>query len=119
MKPESELVNKFIINEKMDTIILVQGGTLILEESLLSLNFVVNNYVGTIPGIVIDEGSSLQMSQVEIKGNKTVETVGIIIKKGNAVIKESKIQGNIMGGIAIWGLVENKISIQSSRIIFN
>jgi hypothetical protein len=37
MRPESELVNKININKDMDTIILVQGGTLILEESLLSL----------------------------------------------------------------------------------
>jgi F-box protein 11 len=62
MRPESELVNKININKDMDTIILVQGGTLILEESLLSLNFVVNNYVGTIPAVVIDEGSELMMS---------------------------------------------------------
>ena len=51
------------------------------------------------------------MNKVEVKGNKNNETVGIIIKKANALIKDSKIHSHLKGGILIWATKKNKITI--------
>ena len=35
------------------------------------------------------------MNKVEIKGNKSHETIGVIVKKGDATIKECKIHDHL------------------------
>jgi hypothetical protein len=45
--------------------------------------------------------------------------IGIIVKKGNAVIEQSKIYGHLFGGVAIWSNKLNKVRISNSKIYKN
>ncbi len=73
-----------------------------------------------LPAIIVDsENSELVMNRCEIKGNKSHETVGIIIKKADAIIKDCKIHNHIFGGIHIWSSETNKVKILNSKILFN
>ncbi|KRX05550.1 Pectin lyase fold/virulence factor [Pseudocohnilembus persalinus] len=118
--PENELINKFPIDQEMNCILLVQGGGIVhLEECLLSLNFIVNNYKNILPAIVIDKGCTFSMNRVEITGNKHHETIGVIVKQANCSISESKIHRHLMGGILVWALPKNNVKILNSKVIFN
>ena len=57
------------------------------------------------------------MNKVEIKGNKTHETIGVIIKKGDATIKECKIHDHLQGGVLVWAKKHNKVKIINSKLI--
>lgn len=56
---------------------------------------------------------------MEITGNKHHDTIGMIIKKADCIIRESKIHKHLMGGILIWADVKNKIKVINSKIIYN
>jgi len=47
-----------------------------------------------IPAIAVHKNAELILNKVEIKGNKNHDTIGIAIKKGNAIIKECKIHNH-------------------------
>ena len=57
------------------------------------------------------------MNKVEVKGNKNHETVGVMIKKSDAIIKECKIHSHLMGGILIWAKKKNKVNVVNCRKI--
>jgi len=59
------------------------------------------------------------MNKVEVKGNKNHETVGVMIKKSDAIIKECKIHSHLMGGILIWAKKKNKVSVVNCKVVFN
>jgi len=52
---------------------------------------------------VVNEGTEIIVNRCEIKGNKNHETIGAMIKKADALIKDSKIHNHIKGGVLIWG----------------
>lgn len=86
----------------MNTIIYLNGGKLYMEESLLSLSFIVKSHKNILPALICNEGTELVLSKCEIKGNKNHETIGIMIKKADALIKDCKIHNHLMGGILTW-----------------
>ena len=104
---------------------------------ILSNSFIISNNRNILPAVVVAEKGSIHLSQVEIKGNINHETIGtlfsyfcvqmtssllligIIVKKGNAVIEQSKIYGHLFGGVAIWSNKLNKVRISNSKIYKN
>lgn len=72
-----------------------------------------------IPALVVNEGTEIIVNRCEIKGNKNHETIGAIIKKSVALIKDSKIHNHLMGGVLIWGCAKDDIKIMNSKILFN
>jgi len=63
----------------MNSIIFLNGGKLFMEESLLSLSFIVKAYKNILPALVCNEGTEIVLNRVEVKGNKNHETIGIFI----------------------------------------
>jgi F-box protein 11 len=51
------------------------------------------------------------MNRCEIKGHKDKETVGILVKNGNAIIKDSKIHHFKLTGINVLGDVYNNVKV--------
>lgn len=100
--PENEYINKVPIDINMNCIILLNGGKLFIEDALLSLNFIVKSHKNIIPALVVNEGTEIILNRCEIKGNKNHETIGAIIKKSDALIKDCKIHNHIVGGILCW-----------------
>ncbi|KAL4497849.1 hypothetical protein ABPG72_000604 [Tetrahymena utriculariae] len=118
-EPDLELVNKFPIEPDMNCILFVEGGELVMEKCLLSLNFIISNNRNILPAVIVTENGKIDFSQVEIKGNINHETIGVILRKGNAKIDKSKIYGHLFGGIAIWSNKNNVIKITNSKIYKN
>jgi len=103
----------------MNCIIFVKSGKLYLEDALLSLNFIVKSHKNVIPALVVNEGSEITMNRTEIKGNKHHETIGIIIKWADALIKDCKIHNHMKGGILIQSHFQNNIKIINTKVSFN
>jgi F-box protein 11 len=59
------------------------------------------------------------MSKVEIKGNKNHETVGLMVRRADAIVKECKIHGHQMGGVLVWSGRQNRVNVINSKIVFN
>lgn len=77
-------------------------------------------FKSVLPAIVVDSSNSeIVMNRCEIKGNKDKETIGVIIKKADAIIKDCKIHNLKLGGIHAWAEESNKIKILNSKIIHN
>lgn len=74
--PENELINKYPFDPNMNSIIFLNGGKLFMEESLLSLSFIVKAYKNILPALVCNEGTEIVLNRVEVKGNKNHETIG-------------------------------------------
>lgn len=78
-----------------------------------------NNYKNILPAIVVNDDAEFIMNKVEVKGNKNHDTVGIMIHKADAIIKECKIHSHLMGGILVWATKTNKVSIINCKVVFN
>jgi len=61
-----------------------------------------SNYFAIMPAMIIDDGSKLLMNRCYLKGNKTHETLGILSKKADIIIKDSNISNHLFGGIHIY-----------------
>lgn len=59
------------------------------------------------------------INRCEIKGHKDHETIGIISKKANAIIKDCKIHNHIFGGMYVWATTKNYFKIINSLITYN
>lgn len=117
--PYQELVNKFEIDQNLNSIILLNGGKLYLEDCMLSLNFIVKTHVAILPALVVNEGAEAIVNKCEIKGNKNHLTVGIMCRNGNLVLKETKIHNHKAGGVLIQAKEHNIIKIANCKIVFN
>lgn len=87
--------------------------------ALREASFIVNSYKNILPAVVVAEDGELVAEKVEIKGNKTQDTVGVLIQKGNATITESKIHSHLQGGIHVWAHKKNQVNIMYNKIVFN
>jgi len=72
-----------------------------------------------IPAVCITEKGECIINRTEIKGNKINETMGILCKYGDIVVKDSKIHSHLAGGIHILSNKNNTVKIANSRIINN
>lgn len=117
--PENELINKYPIDQDMNTIIFLAGGKLILQDSLLSLSFIVKSFKNILPALVCIPGSDLVMQRCEVKGNQNHETIGLMIRMANANISDCRIHNNLMGGVLVWTKENNRVKISHSKILFN
>lgn len=45
--------------------------------------------------------------------------LGILVKKGNAIIEQCKVYGHLFGGIVIWSNKQNEVRISNSKIYKN
>ncbi|EGR29591.1 hypothetical protein IMG5_152750 [Ichthyophthirius multifiliis] len=128
-QPQNEIPYVFPLNKQMNTILYLQGGIAKIQNCVFSLSYIQNELIQPIPAIVVQEQGNLYLNNVEIKGNKTQETIGfyyfyfylkknigILINKGNAFIKQCKIHEHQLGGIQILSEKQNFININQSKI---
>ena len=89
----------------MNCVILLNGGKLFMEDCLISLNFIVKSFRGILPAIVINEKAEAIINRCEVKGtsskNQDAKTIGILVKMGDLLIKDSKVHNQTNGGILI------------------
>jgi len=68
------------------------------------------------PSVVVNEGGEFIMNKCELKGHKSHETIGVLVKKGDAMIKDSRIHNHILGGIHAWITNKNNLKIMTNKI---
>lgn len=78
-----------------------------------------SNYKSILPAIIVEEKGEIIMNRCEIKGHKSHETIGVMIRKGNGIIKDCKIHSHQLGGIHVWSSEESRIKIMNSKIVNN
>lgn len=117
--PETELSQLFKTDKSIDTIVYLKSGRLFLEDCLMSMNFVMSSYKSILPGVIVEEDGEIIMNRCEIKGHKTHETIGILMRKCSGIIKDCKIHNHQLGGIHIWSTEKSKIKILNTKIINN
>ena len=108
---ESEFVNKISFNKMESIIVLIEKGRVTMNNCILSLNYVVKSCNSTIPSIWMQKDSYLHMSDSEVKGNQSKDTIGIVCKLGNLYLQNSTITNHRQGGIIIWGIKANHCKI--------
>lgn len=58
-------------------------------------SFIVKSFRGILPAIVVNENTEAIMNRCEVKGtsskNQDAKTIGILVKLGDLLIKDSKI----------------------------
>ncbi|CAK85226.1 unnamed protein product (macronuclear) [Paramecium tetraurelia] len=122
--PDEEFVNKVPIDTGMNCVVLLNGGKLFMEDCLIALNFIVKSFKGILPGIAINNGAEALFIRCEIKGtsskNQDAKTIGILLRLGDLIIKDSKVHNHTYGGILIQQAITNKsVRIMNSKIIQN
>jgi hypothetical protein len=65
--------------------------------------------------VVADEGSSLTISQSEIKGNPSKDTIGIISRWADLNIRTTLIHKNSQGGVLVQSHKLNKVEVNIGR----
>lgn len=117
--PDNELIMRFPIDPNINCLIMVNGGSVLVEDMSLSFNFLPRVFSGTIPGIIVNEGASIEVVNCDIKGNKNYKTIGMILKYCDAIISNTKIHNHKLAGILMLTSPGNKIHITSSKISGN
>ena len=88
-------------------VVLLRGGKLFMEDCLLALNFIIKNFKGILPAVVVGENTEAIINRCEIKGtsskNQDAKTIGILVKLGDLLIKDSKVHNQTHGGILVQG----------------
>ena len=85
----------------------------------MSLSFIVKSVKFPLPALVCNEVTELVMTKCTIKGNKNHDTIGVLIKKADAIIKDCKIHSHLIGGILLWSTALHNVKIINNTIIFN
>lgn len=119
IQADRELIRNFPFETYVNTLIFVKGGQVILEENVLSFNFLQRGFTGILPGIMIGEGTDVQVRRCNIIGNKNYNNVGIMMRMANVRITETKIQNNRLGGILMFLLQDNTVTVDNCKIMFN
>lgn len=105
-----------MFSNKVDSIIYVKSGGIILRNCLLSLSFVMKCNQDVIPLILINEGTSNMIANCQLKGNNNFPTMGIVVKKANCIIKETEVSDFSKGGILMWLEDPNSSKIFTSKV---
>ena len=78
-----------------------------MEDCLVALNFIIKNFKGILPAVVVNENTEAIINRCEIKGtsskNQDARTIGILVKMGDLLIKDSKVHNQTYGGILVLG----------------
>jgi F-box protein 11 len=86
-------------------VVLLKGGKLFMEDCLIALNFIIKNFKGILPAVVVSENTEAIINRCEIKGtsskNQDARTIGILVKLGDLLIKDSKVHNQTNGGILV------------------
>eukprot|EP01017_Pseudomicrothorax_dubius_P037831 TRINITY_DN5597_c0_g1_i1.p1 TRINITY_DN5597_c0_g1~~TRINITY_DN5597_c0_g1_i1.p1 ORF type:complete len:544 (+),score=130.28 TRINITY_DN5597_c0_g1_i1:50-1681(+) len=117
--PDNELIMRFPTDPNINCLIMVNSGKVIMEDMILSFNFLPRVFNGIIPAMIVNDGCEASLKKCEIKGNKNYSTIGIILKNCDAKITECKIHNCRLGGILMLLTKNNQVNISSSKILFN
>lgn len=103
-------------NSKVDSMIFVKNGGVILRGCLMTLNFVMKCNQEVLTMITLCKGTNSMIANCEIKGNLSFPTIGIVINNATCVIKETVVDGFSKGGILMWLEHEDVCKIFASRV---
>lgn len=97
-------------------ILFAERGKVKVSLSVFSLKYLVKSCRIMIPAVCIDREGEVLISDSEIKGNETKETIGVLSRLGVLEIRNSVVSGHKAGGIIVWGNRENGTKIIKNKI---
>jgi F-box protein 11 len=101
--------------------IFIRNGTTIMRNCQINLNMIVKKEKkkAYIPAIVAVNNSTLNITDCELRGSNHYETVGVLVKGANLLMKECTITHFKMGGICVHLNENNTSKIINTRVTFN
>ena len=107
------------IDEKMNTLILLNRGRMTIRDCTLSLHFLQRSTETPLPAIILNNETESNLDNLDIKGNQMNPTVGIIVRNCHTVIKECRINKHLKGAILIAGDSTNAIKVNGCKFYKN
>jgi parallel beta-helix repeat protein len=112
-------INIFQTGENMNAIFYILKGKVCIEECKFSLNVLKEENKMTItPCIVIERAGQLFMTRCELFGtsNQSQTTIGVLSKRGSAVIKESTFMNHRKSALYFSGCKDSLVTVSNCQI---
>lgn len=81
------------------------------------------SFKGILPAIVVNQGAYAVLNRCEVKGtsskNQDAKTIGVLVKQGELLIKDSKVHNQTYGGILVQGGPAQNTKIFQTKILQN
>lgn len=102
-----------------DSVIMIKSGELILKKCLVNLNLLTRESQLITCAVIADSGSTVSIESCEFRGSKYFNTIGVILRNANMLMKNTSVSNFMSGGIIMYTKIENVVKIYKSRIRHN
>ena len=68
--PDEEFT-RIAVQNISNCVVLLKGGKLFMEDCLIALNFIIKNFKGILPAVVVNENTEAIINRCEIKGTSS------------------------------------------------
>lgn len=113
----STRIDKF--DDKTNCAILIKKGTVIMRNCKVNLNLIVKQDQPFMPAIVGIDQSTLIIKECEMRGSNAHDTLGLLLKNSNLLMKDCVLTHFKFGGACIHVGETNSSKIYSTKITFN
>lgn len=107
------------ITKKTKCIVLANQGKVEMRNCSVNLNLVMAKKIPYIPAIICKSESSMLMTDCELRGSNNFDTLGVLAKESNLIMKDCTISHFKTGGICMHLENSNSSKISNCKITFN
>lgn len=107
------------LDDDTNCVLLIKNGQVQLRNSKINMNMLVKTKQKFVPAIIGLNNSTLLISFCELRGSNLIDTVGLLMKNANLVMKVCTLTYFKKGAIALLMGENNSFKILDSRIYFN
>jgi F-box protein 11 len=95
---------------------MVKNGELIIKKCLINLNMLTRESQLVTCSVIADSGTTLSIESCEFRGSKHFNTIGVVLRNANMLMKNTSISNFMSGGIIMYTKPDNIVKIYKSRI---
>ena len=103
-------------SEKSDMVILLKSGQMMMKKCYINMNLLTRECQLITPAIILERGTTTQIESCELKGSQYFNTMGIVMRAANMLMKDASITNFKSGGIMMYVKENNLVKIFKSII---
>lgn len=115
----TEVCFKLSLGDETNCVLFIKSGSVMIRNSIINMNLVVRKTQEYIPAIVALNNSSLVITDCELIGSRYFETVGLLLRESNLLMKSCTLTHFQSGAICLQLAENNTSKIFNSKISFN
>jgi F-box protein 11 len=108
--------NSVSYSSKVDSMILVKHGGIILRNCLMTLSYLSKCNQNVVPMICLCPGTYNTITSCELRGSLEYPTTGIVSNKAKLIVKDTNISNFAKGGIMVWCEEDDCVKILTSTV---